>query len=1494
MKNRALLLFFSLFFITTSNAQKWIGVENNSFKSQLDQRLTVPSEYESYELDFDHFKSILNNAPKRFESTDEGILIIWPMPGNENQTFRVKRSDVFHPDLAKKYPDIKAFTGHSASDPTAILKISISHKGIEGMLLSSRHETIYLDRLTPKSKEKYILYERSNYHRDLAEGEGTCTVEVPDDGYKGIDHSVRFGDCQLRKYRLALACTGEYATFHGGNIPDVLAEYNASLVRLNGMFERDLGITMELIANTDEIIFLSANTDPYTNSSGSAMLGQNQSTVDQIIGFDNYDIGHVYSTGGGGVASLRSPCTNRKARGVTGLGNPTGDFFWVDYVAHEMGHQFGGNHTFNNSCLSPNGTENRNSGTAIEPGSGTTIMAYAGICSPDLQNNSDDYFHSITQLEVANFVVAGNGNCAEIISTDNSPPEIESITSPSNVLPSRTPFFLTVNATDPDNDMLTYCWEQKDNEIVNMPPESSSTGGPTFRSFDPNESPTRYFPILPSILTGANGTTWEVLPNATREMNFNITVRDNTPLGGCTDNDDLTINFTSAAGPFLITSQNSSTTWSSGDMEIITWDVANTDIAPVSCDNVDIIFSLDRGNNFDIMLAENVPNDGEHEISVPFKFTSQGRIMLKCSSSTFFDINNRDINVIAPFSAEVSPTDILVCPEESATFILDYTVFDSSPIPVTFDLNGLPTGATFTFSPDQTEVDSEVVLTIENLTSDLVGSYELSILTQGETLTQMQMVNLTVSPSEDAAVIILNPQEGQTGVSNNPTLSWDVQGGIVNYQVEVSNNPKFDDIIFSGETSDYFITVLGLSSSTIYYWRVRGSSDCFDAVWDGFQSFQTGGLICNTDQTDANLIIANDNSNTVESDIELTSQGFLGGLEVSMTINHTWIGDLSARIRAPNGLVITLFEQPGVPGTNFGCEEDNIVATFSSGAINTASDFEISCDPNGNAIEGIFQPLESFSFLENTPISGTWTLIVEDIVGPDGGELVEWSITTCELSSLGPGEVLTNLPLELINTTEGIINNTFLEVENSDPANTKFVVRSVPASGELQKWNETMSIFESLNLGDSFTQEDVNLNKIMYTLSDVGATEDNFAFDTEDDQSRYTANNNFVINVNISVLTISSTITNHISCFGSSDGQIEVMGIGGIPDYTYSINNGPFESQNIFENLGLGEYTITVKDEIGTEISSDLLTISEPDQITFVFFPGDNEIIIEAGGGTGSLMYSLDGVNYTTESTIEIFDGTTYRIYVKDENECMSQSFNELTFYQIGEVHISIVDVDCKGEATGALYINSVIGGLSPYTYQLDEIAPTTETSFTNLQAGTYTLTVRDADFNTFMMSDILITEPEFELEIFYDIAGSTVVLSGSGGTESYIYSINNLNFTDNGEFLNLANGDYIAYILDANGCEDSIPFTILVSATNELSLDQILLFPNPTQFEVILGNPSTISFDYQIIDITGKVVSKNSAMTNEGINVEHLTSGLYMIKVSYKEDSQFFKLSKI
>ncbi|QSS97421.1 reprolysin-like metallopeptidase [Psychroflexus sp. ALD_RP9] len=516
----------------------------------------------------------------------------------------------------------------------------------------------------------YAVLNRSNFNKRgfdcLSENNYKKPIESTP---KVIDDSL------LRTYDLAVACSGEYAQFHinaanANNATDavkkdiVLSAMVVTIDRVNQIYENDLAINLQLIPNNRDLIFLDSSTDPYDNFDSNQLINNNTSVINSIIGENSYDLGHVFTTGGGGIAALGSVCSNLKGAGVTGLPNPVGDPFDVDYVAHEIGHQFGATHTYNNSC-----GNNRTEFTAYEPGSGQTIMAYAGICAPNVANNSVPYFHFASINQISNFVSFGSGSfCVNSQVINNTAPQIEAVNN--YTIPKSTPFKYSASATDLENDNLTYTWEQFDNEISTQPPLAFSTGGPNFKYLSPSEDSFRYFPDLNTVLANENSTTWEVLPNVTRNMTFVVTVRDNNMSGGqvSTELSNLTI---SDAGPFEVTSQNTNSLSYTGNSNIeITWDVAGTNANNINTNEVNILLSTDGGLTFDQILSENTPNDGSEFVDIPNIDASNCRIMIQPVNNIYFAVNTSPFSITKDLSTnDFQAINFKMYPNPSNSFV---------------------------------------------------------------------------------------------------------------------------------------------------------------------------------------------------------------------------------------------------------------------------------------------------------------------------------------------------------------------------------------------------------------------------------------------------------------------------------------------------------------------------------------------------------------------------------------------------------------------------------------------------------------------------------------------------------------------------------------------------------------------------------------------------------------------------------------------------------
>ena len=776
MKKKLLVLIVFLIAFTTSlKAQEGLWTKIDKKNATLTTKQQLTDQYRLYQLELDQLKAILFKAASGNGAISKARSIVnFPDASGKMIDYSIEEASIMHPDLAAKFPENKSYIGKALHDKGTSIRFSVNALGLYAMIFSAGKSTVYIDPVNGSGKN-YILYER----KDLKASQAfECLVEEQLTEQKALKSFKNANDLQLRTFELALATTGEYAQFHvnaagvsGGTDAEKKAAVMDALVitmtRVNGIFERDVALTMQLVPNNDDLIFLDGTTDPYTNSSGGAMLGENQTTIDNIIGSANYDIGHVFSTGGGGVAFLRSPCGGSKAGGVTGLPNPVGDPFDVDYVAHEMGHQYGANHTFNGTAGNCAGG-NRNNATAVEPGSGTTIMAYAGICSPqNVQLNSDDYFHAISIQEMFNFIASGSSTCDDETSLTNNANAPVANAGSDFTVPISTPLILKGQGSDADGDVLTYTWEQVDNETsgISIPPSSTQTGGAVFRSLEPESTPDRYLPDLATVVAGNLAATWEVLPSVGRTMDFTFTVRDNVAGQGQTNSDDLTITIDENSGPFLVTSQDAKDVyWTVGSAQTITWDVANTNNAPVNSPNVNILLSLDGGFTYPISLASNTPNDGSHSITVPNNLTSTARVRVEGANHIFYALNKSDINIVNDFSLTIVEDEQNVCIPDNAVF--DFTIDFASGYNATVDFSAtnIPAEATASFNPSSTTSSTNVQLTISNISNVIPGSYDFQIIGETTMLSRTLELVLNVFDPVIKEPVLTNPADGATGV----------------------------------------------------------------------------------------------------------------------------------------------------------------------------------------------------------------------------------------------------------------------------------------------------------------------------------------------------------------------------------------------------------------------------------------------------------------------------------------------------------------------------------------------------------------------------------------------------------------------------------------------------------------------------------------------------------------------------------------------------------
>jgi len=793
-------------------------IQNENF-----HRAIIPQQCRTVSLNTSALKNFLWSLPaeQNLPNRNNAPVLSLPMPDGTMVRFRVWEYSMMEPGLAAKFPDIKTFAGYGIDDPYATLRMDYNPaSGFSAQILSV-HGDVYIDPYAKGDAGHCISYYAEDYHKTSA---FRC-ITPGDSTALNAPENIQVGRCRgtvLFTYRLAVACTGEYAiAVCSPNPPSVAATMAAIITtinRVNAVYEKELAMRFLLVANNDQLVFLNPATDPYSNGNAAAMLDENQATVNSIIGFSNYDLGQVLGTGNMGMAAMAAVCSSpNKAKAVSGLPNPTGDLFDVDRVCHNLAHLFNARHTYNST---ESGCGDGPALPGEEPGSGTTIMASAGSCGPDnLQPQADPYFHVVSFNQISEFLITNAAICRNIIPNGgNVPPRIISMPIIGFNIPQATPFILNALATDDNGDPITYCWETTDRGPLGPWNGGNTVGSPFFKSRTPKTTGSRTFPDIDVILAGyppnpppvMGGLKGETIPLTFGNINFLLTVRDNRG-GVMNDGADchnalfqIGVYRAPGTGPFKVTLPDGGETWSANSQQLILWDVAGTTASPILNNTVNILLSGDGGYTYPFFLAAGVPNDGFEVVTMPNISTTTARIKVEAAQNIFFDISNGNFSIApAPVGFEfgIPALQIVACPgPSSVSFSLGTISNGGYSTPVTLSASGAPPGTTVSFGANPIVPGNASTVTLNNLNTLSPGRYFITVTGQSGSLNRSRVLVLDVQTGT-APVITRQPQPVEDCRGASVTFSISATGASsYQWQVNFAGGP-FSDIPGANSTT---------------------------------------------------------------------------------------------------------------------------------------------------------------------------------------------------------------------------------------------------------------------------------------------------------------------------------------------------------------------------------------------------------------------------------------------------------------------------------------------------------------------------------------------------------------------------------------------------------------------------------------------------------------------------------------------------------------------
>lgn len=1134
-----IFLVFSCAFLPTMNGQSfWTKSDLSGFRNASEEEtLILPEHYIAYELAYDDLKVSLQNAPseEEWKKGKKGSVINLPMPDGSFEKFEIYDSPVMAPLLAAKYPSIQSYKGRSLDTPGMSVRFDTGPYGFHAAI-HTHSEVYYIDPYTRGNTTEYLTY---NVVDQLSQIDipgpicGNVEEELKHSEKGGHSHTRDNGPIPLKVYRFALSCTGEWGSIRG-SVENALADMNTGINRINQIYENELAIRLVLIDENDQLINLDSQTDPYILvAEGSDMLNANTNITNLRVGADAYDIGHVYHTpcDVGGIAALGSMCREAtKAAAVTCHYTFNLDYMAAAVTAHEIGHQMSAQHTFHN-CGG-----NEQFSNAYEPGSGSTIMSYGGLCGNNnvvTSNEVGDYYHVASLIQIYQHTREGiaGPNCAEYIETSNMEPTATILHENDFYIPDNTYFYLEGQGEDEnEEDVLTYSWEQFN--IGNLQDGQSTLGSPNgtqphFRSLPPSLSPVRYFPSPDNILAG-NFDRTEVQFDGNHTVNFMFTVRDNNAEAGTAVWEEVQFYVVETPVKFGVTSQSTKETYTVGEEVEVTWNVAGTDLAPISAPTVDILLFTGTHPNFSLsnttVLAHNVFNSGSCSIIIPNEITERGRIIVRASGRNFFSINARDITIEEATEPTLivnsDPISYLECDlMNDISFEIISDGFAGAEGNVTYTvLGGLPDGAVATFDPETATVGENTTLTISPEYNPVGMDHEVRIGAITEAMdTFYRTLYLNLKSSNHSALQAVSPEPNIAGVGVSVPFEWTASPNADFYRFELSDSPEFGDTNLDsadGLTETSYETNVFLEKNKVYYWRVTARNYCGEDPNVKTFAFATESLFCVQLSPEEGVLPINISGSglpTVEAPIQVDIAGNVSDVNVKQWFGeHERNKDLVVSLISPEGKSVILVDRK-CEQSDFNCSFDDESSTL------------VKCPLNNGST---YRPQGSLSDFNGDVLAGEWILRVEDTKSGNGGKLEGVTVEFCSNQVLDNPFVVRNESLTLPFETTEIIAQDLLEVDDNNNSQEELIytIVDLPSTGTLS--------FDGTPVlpGDQFTQEEVSDNLLSYTSATQNATT-YFSFTVIDGEGGFIGITNFNITVSGSTSVNEEALQNEVSIY---------------------------------------------------------------------------------------------------------------------------------------------------------------------------------------------------------------------------------------------------------------------------------------------------------------------------------------------------------------------------